>query len=305
MNGLNISLKGAAAYIRLYRGKTFVIKLGGKVLANPDFADAAAEQCALLSDLDIRVILVHGGGAQASDLSRNLGLEPKIIAGRRVTDDAALEVVKMTYAGKVNVEMVSALRRHSVRAVGLTGIDAGLVLANRRPPVVVRDDDGKEQLVDFGNVGDITRVDTGILTHLLEGGYMPAVSCLGADEKGNPLNINADNIAEALAVALQAKKLIFLTDQAGVLRDRNSPATLVPFADAQDLAGLLETGVISGGMRLKVEACIRAATNGVKRTHIIDGTAPFSLLMEVFTGEGCGTMIVGEREKQIYQEEFK
>jgi len=301
LNGQIKALKGFAQYFRLYRNKVFVIKLGGAVLADLDVRNSAAQQCALLADMGIRVVIVHGGGPQTSELSRKLGAEPVIIGGRRVTDDAALDVVKMVIAGRINVDLVAALRRAGARPVGISGIDAGLILADRRPPVLMREN-GAERTVDFGNVGDIREVHTEVLDHLLAGGYTPVISCLGATEDGSPLNINADILAETLAATLKAKKLVYMTDQPGVLRDLKDRSTLLPFADLADLKDLLESGAIAGGMKLKVEACLRAATNGVKRTHIIDGTAKDSLLVEVFTGEGCGTMIVGEREKQIYQE---
>ena len=302
MNGPIAFLKEASPYIRLYRNKTFVIKLGGAILTCEESRRAIAEQCALLVDLGIRVVLVHGGGPQASALTRRLGGEPRLVAGRRITDDLALEAVKMVFAGQLNIDLLSALREVGALPIGLSGIDAGLILAVRRPPVQITDDQGLEREVDFGHVGDICRVNAAVLDDLLDRRYLPVIAALGADEQGRPLNINADTLAEAIAAAMHAKKLIYLTDKPGILRDPQDPSTLVPFADAQDLQSLLETGVVSGGMRPKVEACIRAATNGVKRTHIIDGAAPDSLLTEIFTGEGCGTMIVGEREKQAYQE---
>jgi acetylglutamate kinase len=302
MNGIAEALQGAAPYIRLYRQEVFVIKIGGAVLADAHAAQNVAEQCALLADLNIRVVVAHGGGAQASALSRRLGFEPVQVGGRRVTDDGALEAVKMAFAGQVNVDLVSLLRRCGSRPVGLTGLDGGLLVADKRPPRLVRDDDGAEREVDFGHVGDIVRVDPTLLERLLDAGFVPVVACLAGDAQGRPLNVNADAVAEALAVALRAKKLIFLTDARGVLRDPADPSTLVPFGDADDLAGLLASGAIGGGMRIKVEACLRAAAGGVKRTHIINGAAPASLLVEAFTGEGCGTMIVSQREKQSYQE---
>lgn len=302
MNEQIIALKSASPYIRLYRKKTFVIKLGGKVLANPEVAESVADQCALLGDLGIRVVLVHGGGAQATALSERLGQKPQIIAGRRITDDQTLEVVKMVFAGQVNVDFVSALRKMGARPVGLSGLDGATIIAKRRPPVLIKDDDGKTHTVDFQNVGDVDSVNTQLINALLDNEFMPVICSLGGDENGLALNINADTMAESLAVALQAKKLIFLTDRPGILSDPNDDSSLIPFADAKDLEQLLDTGIIGKGMRPKVEACIRSSTNGVKRTHIIDGTAPKSLLLELFTGSGCGTMIVGEREKQIYQE---
>ena len=293
-------LKGALRYVRAYRDHVFVVKLGGDVLSDPGVRDQVAGQLALLSSLSIRLVVVHGGGPQATALSRRLGQEPRIVAGRRVTDEAALEVVKMVYAGQLNVDLLAALREHKIQAVGLSGIDADLLTAHRRPPVSVVDDDGCTVQVDYGHVGDIDRVDSRVLVTLVEARFVPVVASLAGDDDGEVYNVNADTVAESLAVALRAQKLIFLTGAPGVLRDRTDPATLVTFADPDDLAGLMASGALAGGMRPKVEACIRAATGGVERTHIIDGRAPDALLLEVFTGAGCGTMIVGRKEKATY-----
>jgi acetylglutamate kinase len=243
---------------------------------------------------------VHGGGPQATALSRRLGQEPTIVAGRRVTDEAALEVAKMVYAGSLNVNLLASLRAHEVQAVGLSGVDADLISARRRPPVRVVDDAGVSREVDYGHVGDVDRVDPRVLETLLSTRFMPVVASLAGDGDGNVFNVNADTVAESLATALKAQKLIFLTGAPGVLRDRNDPSSLVTFADPDDLANLMSSGSIAGGMRPKVEACIRAATGGVERTHIIDGRLPDSILLEVFTGAGCGTMIVGRKEKATY-----
>jgi acetylglutamate kinase len=293
-------LKGALRYVRAYRDQVFVVKLGGDVLSEPEILDGVAGQLALLTSLGIRVVVVHGGGPQATAVSRRLGLEPRIVAGRRVTDDGALEVAKMVYAGQINVNLLAALRDHRVQAVGLSGVDAELITAHRRPPVSVVDDAGASARVDYGHVGDIDRVDPRVLVTLMEARMVPVVASLAGGEGDEVYNVNADTVAEALAVALRAQKLIFLTGVPGVLRDRNDPSTLVTFADPDDLAGLMANGVLSGGMRPKVEACIRAATGGVERTHIIDGHVPDALLLEVFTGAGCGTMIVGRKEKATY-----
>jgi len=293
-------LKGALRYVRAYRDHVFVIKLGGDVLANSEALDGVAAQLGLLSSLSIQIVVVHGGGPQATALARRLGQEPTIIAGRRVTDDAALEVAKMVYSGSLNVDLLAALRAHEVQGVGLSGVDADLITARRRPPAKVVDDAGVAREVDYGNVGDVDRVDPRVLTTLLEARFMPVVASLAGDSDGNVYNVNADTVAESLAVALQAQKLIFLTGAPGVLRDRNDPSSLVTFADPDDLAALMAGGSIAGGMRPKVEACIRAATGGVERTHIIDGRLPDSILLEVFTGAGCGTMIVGRKEKATY-----
>ncbi len=293
-------LKGALRYVRAYRDQVFVVKLGGDVVGEPEVLEKVTAQLALLSSLSIRLVVVHGGGPQASALSRRLGVEPKMVAGRRVTDDAALEVVKMVYAGQLNTDLLAALRAHRVQAVGLSGVDAELIAAHRRPPMQVVEDGGETVRVDYGHVGDVDRVDPRILLTLMEARFMPVVASLAGGDDGEIYNVNADTVAESLAVALRAQKLIFLTGAPGVLRDRNDPTTLVTFADPDDLAGLMASGVLAGGMRPKVEACIRAATGGVERTHIIDGRAPDALLLEVFTGAGCGTMIVGRKEKATY-----
>jgi acetylglutamate kinase len=293
-------LKGALRYVRAYRDHVFVVKLGGDVLSSTEVRSQVSGQIGLLSSLGIRLVVVHGGGPQATALSRRLGHEPRIVAGRRITDDQALEVAKMVYAGTLNVDLLASLREHKVQAVGLSGVDADLITAHRRPPVSVVDDAGRTQQVDYGHVGDVDRVDPRVLTTLMEARFVPVIASLAGDEDGGVFNVNADTVAESLAVALGAQKLIFLTGAPGVLRDRNDPSSLVTFADPDDLAGLMASGALAGGMRPKVEACIRAATGGVERTHIIDGRTPDALLLEVFTGAGCGTMIVGRKEKATY-----
>ena len=293
-------LKGALRYVRAYRDQVFVVKLGGEVLQDAEVLDQVATQLALLHSLSIRLVVVHGGGPQASALTRRMGQEPVMVGGRRVTDDAALEVAKMVYAGLLNTDLIAALREHRVQPVGLTGVDADLLTAHRRPPVDLVGDDGKPQRVDFGHVGDVDRVDARVLTTLMDARFVPVVASLAGDDEGSVYNVNADTVAEAIATALRAQKLIFLTGAPGVLRDRNDPSTLVTFADPDDLAELMQSGALSGGMKPKVEACIRAATGGVERTHIVDGRQADALLTEVFTGAGCGTMIVGRKEKATY-----
>lgn len=293
-------LKGALRYVRHYRDQVFVVKLGGDVLQDGAVLDQVAAQLALLHSLGIRLVVVHGGGPQASAMSRRLGREPRMIAGRRITDDDALEVAKMVYSGLLTTDLLSALREHRVQAVGLSGVDADLLTAHRRPPVPMVDDSGREEVVDFGHVGDIDRTDPRVISSLLDARFVPVVASLAGDDDGNVYNVNADTVAETIATALHAQKLIFLTGVPGVLRDRGDPSTLVTFADPDDLTELMQSGALAGGMRPKVEACIRAATNGVERTHIIDGSQPDALLLEVFTGAGCGTMIVGRKEKATY-----
>lgn len=293
-------LKGALRYVRAYRDHVFVVKMGGDVQADPEILDQVAGQVSLLASLGIQLVVVHGGGPQATALSRRLGAEPRMVAGRRVTDDHGLEVAKMVYAGSLNTDVVAALRENEVQAVGLTGVDGHLLTARRRPPVQVRTDEGTVETVDFGHVGDIEGADPRLLVTLMQARFVPVVASLAGDDDGNVYNVNADTVAETIAVALKAQKLIFMTGAPGVLRDRDNPASLVTFADPDDLKELMATGALAGGMRPKVESCIRAATSGVERTHIIDGRAPDSLLLEVFTGAGTGTMIVGRKEKATY-----
>ncbi len=303
MNTRIEGLKQAQPYFRLYRNETFVLKIGGGILDDENKKNSLVEQIALLCDLGIRIVLVHGGGPQATRLSRQLGIEPEIVAGRRVTSDKVLDIAVMTYAGTINTDFCAVLNKAGVKALGLTGVDGRMVGASKRPPVKITDDDGVEKLVDFGHVGDISGIDNGLLQTQLEAGFVPTVACLCADKEGSLLNINADGLAQAIAVSLNAKKLIFVTGAPGVLQDKNDPTTLIPFADRDDLVELLESGAIDAGMRPKLEACLHAAEQGVERTHII-GTEPAdSLLVELFTGEGCGTMIVNQREKQKYQDE--
>lgn len=301
MTELVNGLKDALEYTRLYREQVFVLKLGGEVLSSEEALTNVAVQVALLESLSIRVLVVHGGGPQASALSRQMGLEPEVIAGRRVTSPEVLEVAKMVYGGQINVDILAALRGQGVSAVGLSGIDAGLITVHRRPPVEVTDDDGVTRVVDFGEVGDVESVDTSLLDVLLPRGYVPVVASLASDAAGHVMNVNADTLAEVLASGLGAKKLVYLTGAPGLLRDADDPSSLVAFAAPEDLQALLDSGAVKGGMRPKVEACLRAVKGGVRRTHIIDGRTPDALLIELFTGHGSGTMIVGGREKRTYE----
>src|SRR5712691_11014855 len=211
-------LREALPYIRRFKGKTFVVKISGKVTEHPENLGSLAEEIALLHQVGIRVTAVHGGGAQATQLAERLGLETRLVNGRRVTDDETLEVVKMVFAGKISVEILSALRAHGVQAVGVSGIDGNVVLARRRSKKrLVNRETGKRELVDFGNVGEVVEVDPRLLTTLLDAGYLPVVSPLAADEEGKVYNLNADTVAAALAMELKAEKLILLSDVPGVL----------------------------------------------------------------------------------------
>ena len=301
MTDLVNGLKDALEYTRLYREQIFVLKQGGEVLSSAEALENVAVQVALLESLSIRVLVVHGGGPQASELSRQMGVEPEVVAGRRVTSPKVLEVAKMVYGGQINVDVLAALRGQGVSAVGLSGIDAGLVTVHRRPPVEVTDDEGVTRVVDFGEVGDVDSVDTSLLDVLLPRGYVPVVASLASDAAGNVMNVNADTLAEVLASGLGAKKLVYMTGAPGLLRDAEDPSSLVAFAAPEDLQALLDAGFVKGGMRPKVEACLRAVKGGVRRTHISDGRTPDALLLELFTGHGSGTMIVGGREKRSYE----
>lgn len=286
-----LMLKQAIPYIRMYKGKIFVVKVGGRVVGRKDMLDAIVEDVCLLQQVGIRVVLVHGGGSQATDLSKRLGLEPKLVDGRRVTDAQTLEVAKMVYAGTLNVDILATFRAHETPAVGVSGIDAGLVVAKKRAVGAV----------DYGFVGDIESVDPKVLNTLLDAGMTPVVACLGADAEGGVLNINADSVAEAIARALKAEKLVVVTDTEGILKDVSNPGSLVSYADIDEVEAMKASGRLTGGMLPKVAACIRALQGGVRRTHIINGLKSGALLRETFTNAGCGTMIVEKRERQAYQ----
>jgi len=291
-------LKQAKPYIHLYRNEIFVLKVGGGVLANQTSTKQLAEQISLLTDLGMKIIIVHGGGPQATAFTKKLGQEPVMVAGRRVTDDDALEVAKMIYAGKLNSEFVAVLNNNEVAAVGLSGIDGNTITATKRPPVNITDDDGENKIVDFGNVGDIDSINTKLLDNLLKDEFVPVLCCLGVGKNGNIYNINGDSIAQSLAMAMKARKLIFITNSDGLLSNPDDASSLIPFADKEELFTLINDGAINTGMRPKIDACINAVENGVERTHIINGHVEDALLIELFTGEGIGTMIVNTREEQ-------
>ncbi len=294
-----ITLQQAVPYLRMYKGKVFVVKVGGRVVARPELLDSLVEDVGVLQQVGIRVVLVHGGGEQATALARRLGLEPEFVAGRRITDAEMLEVAKMTYAGTLNTDILASFRAHHAPAVGVTGVDAGLIAAHRRPKRLIEPGPGQAPVeVDFGFVGDIDSVNPKALTVLLDADLTPVVACLGADSAGAVYNINADSVAEAVARALSAEKLIVVTDTEGLLKDVSDPNSLVSYADAAEVEALKREGRLSGGMLPKAEACLRALRGGVRRTHIINGLKPRALLREVFTNAGCGTMIVERRERR-------
>lgn len=275
-------LRKAVPYLRLFQGQTFVIKLGGEALLNREDATRILEQVGVLHQLGIRSVLVHGGGPQATSLAERLGVESEFVGGRRVTNPEMLEAMVLALNGQAQATMLAACRELGFDAVGLSGIDAGLVVAERR----------KAGDVNFGEVGDITSVNPEVLEHLLDGGYLPIVSPLSADAGGNILNINADTVAASLAASLEAAKLILVTGAPGVLRDKDDPLSVISHLDIQALQKLEKSGAIAGGMLPKAASIASALEGGVGRVHVISYQTPDSLLMEVFTNEGCGTLIV-------------
>ncbi|MFZ5481522.1 MAG: acetylglutamate kinase [Myxococcota bacterium] len=294
-----LELLGAHAYIRLFRGKTFVIKVSGSILADERARAALCEDVALLHHVGVRVVLVHGGGPQLDALCAKLEVPREVVAGRRVTDARTQELARMVFRGQLNSELVSALAAQGVRAVGLMGGDGATVVGHRRPPRTMRDPStGTEALVDFGFVGDIDAVDPKLPTLLLASDMVPVFCSLVSDEDGVVLNVNADTIAARLAMALGAEKLVVCTSVPGLLEDRDDPRRLVSYGDVGTVEQLIQQGVVSGGMLPKLAAATEALRGGVAKVHLIDGTRPHSLLVEVFTNEGCGTMLVLRREEE-------
>jgi acetylglutamate kinase len=269
----------ALPWIRRFFGHTVVVKLGGNAMVDEDLARRFAEDVVLLHAVGIRVVVVHGGGPQIGELLARLGIATEFRDGRRVTDADTLDVARMVLVGKVNRDIVSAINVHGPLAIGLSGEDAALILAEERDPAL-------------GFVGDVERVNPAIVERLLDEQLIPVVSTIGADASGQSYNINADTVAGALAGALGAEKAVYLTDVAGVLLDPEDPATLVSEASVSQLRGMIAEGTISGGMIPKVEACTEALAAGAGSAHLLDGRVPHALLLEIFTDAGVGTMVV-------------
>ena len=270
----------ALPYIQKYSNKIVVVKYGGNAMTNKELKDAVMTDIVLLSLVGIKVVLVHGGGPEISDMLKKLGIESRFINGLRYTDEATVDVVKMVLAGKVNKELVQLLAQHKGSAVGLCGIDGEMLVAEKKTT-----DDGQ----DLGWVGKITHVNTKPITDALENGNIPVIATVATDKDGNTYNINADTAAARIAAELGAENLILMTDIAGLLRDKDDPSTLIPSVNVSEVPYLKMQGIISGGMIPKIDCCVESVRRGVPRAVIIDGRVPHSILIEILSNEGIGT----------------
>lgn len=273
-------LTQALPYIRRYNGKIVVVKYGGNAMVNAMLKHQVMEDIVLLSLIGVKTVLVHGGGPEISETMQRLGKKAEFVDGLRVTDQETVDIVQMVLAGKINKTLVNLLQMNGGKAMGISGMDGRLIEAR------IKDE-------RLGYVGDVVHVNIEPVTDLLEKGYIPVISTIGCDRDGNTYNINGDTAAAHIAGALGAERLIMLTDIAGILRDRNDPASLIPAITIDEARQLRADGVISGGMIPKVECCIDAIHRGVKNAIIMDGRIPHSILMEILTDEGAGTMVSG------------
>lgn len=287
------ALQTAAPFIEMFKGSTFVVKLGGAAMRDNNTLVSIMAQVRMLQLLGIRSVVVHGGGEQATRLSDRLGLKTTMVGGRRVTDDDAIEAVTMVLNGSINTEIISAARKCRLDAVGISGISSSIVTARKRPPVEMNVG-GERSVVDFGHVGDIVNVDVSKIESLLETGSVPVLSPLSADTEGNVLNINADTVAAAVASALNAEKLIYVSTPRGLMSSLGDAMSLISLIDIDEIKKRISDGQISDGMLPKVASAVNALESGVDRAHFISYTVEDSLLLEVLTSEGCGTMIVRE-----------
>lgn len=273
----------ALPFIREFWGRTIVVKYGGNAMTDPGLAQSFAADIVLLHSVGIRVVVVHGGGPQIGDLLGRLGMESEFRDGLRVTDAETLDVARMVLVGKVNRDIVASINVHGPLAVGLSGEDGGLITANLRDP-------------ELGFVGDVAEVNPALVESLLAENLIPVVSTIGADIHGQSYNINADTVAGAIGGALGAAKVVYLTDIAGLLRDVDDPTSLIASTTPTEIAGLIDAGVLSGGMIPKVEACLEAVDAGVPAVHMLDGRVPHVVLLELFTRTGVGTMITPDHD---------
>ena len=271
-------LTQALPYIKRYVGRIVVVKYGGNAMVNEELKQQVMEDITFLWLIGVKVVLVHGGGPEISDLMKKLGKQPEFIDGLRITDKETVDIVQMALAGKVNKTLVNLLESKGGKAVGISGMDGRLIECRQKDP-------------QLGYVGEITKVHIDPVTDLLEKGYIPVVSTLGCDRGGNVYNINGDTAAAYIAGALGAERFVLMTDIAGLMRDKDDPATLIPEVSLEEIDALLKQGVISGGMIPKVGCCVEAIRQGVKKVVIMDGRVPHAILMELLTNEGAGTLV--------------
>lgn len=278
-------LTQALPYIRKYTGKIVVVKYGGNAMINPQLKEQVMEDIVLLWLIGIKVVLVHGGGPEINELMKKLGKTAEFVDGLRVTDKESVDIVQMVLAGKVNKGLVNLLEMSGGKAMGISGMDGRLIEAKQKSELL-------------GYVGSITNINIEPVTDLLEKGYIPVISTVGCDKQGNAYNINGDTAAAYIAGALGAERLIMMTDIAGILKDKDDPASLIPHVTISEAVELFKKDVISGGMIPKVDCCIDAINRGVKKVIIMDGRVPHSILMELLTNEGAGTMVTGDEENE-------
>ncbi len=271
-------LTQALPYIRDYNGKVLVVKYGGNAMVNQTLKEQVMEDIVLLHLIGVKVVLVHGGGPEISEMMAKLGKKPEFVDGLRVTDKETVDIVQMVLAGKINKSLVNYLEMKGGKAMGVSGMDGKLIEAKMKD----------ERL---GYVGEITNINIGCVEDLLNNGYIPVISTVGCDDEGNVYNINGDTAAARIAGALNAERLIMMTDIAGILKDKDDPSTLIPEITIEEAKKLFDEGVIKGGMIPKVNCCIDAIGHGVKNVIIMDGRIPHSILMEILTDEGAGTMV--------------
>ena len=277
----------ALPYIKKFHDKKILIKYGGHAMVDDEAKSSTARDTVLLKYVGMKPLIVHGGGPEISRSMDKLGKEPKFIKGLRVTDEETMEIIEMVLVGKISTEIVSELINHDGKAISLSGKDSSLIFAHKKPASKI-----DEEIVDLGLVGEVDCVNTDLLDMFLDNDYIPVISPVGIAKDGTSLNLNADTAAGEVASAVDAEKLIILTDVPGVLRDPSDPNSLIQKIRIDEVPGLIEDGIISGGMIPKIETCVQAIENGVKSCHIIDGRKKHSLLLEVFTTEGIGTMIL-------------
>ena len=282
----------ALPYIRKLRGQTIVIKYGGNAMVNEDLKQSVMEDITLLKYIGINPILVHGGGPDINDMLKKVNKESHFVNGLRYTDDETMGIAQMVLIGKTNKEIVSNLCSKGAKAIGISGIDGGLIKAEK----MTADPDGNP--IDIGYVGNIKEIDTSVISMLANDEYIPVIAPIGVGKNGESYNINADTVASEVAVALKASKLMILTDVGGVL-EKNPDGTdrIIPVLSRQDIKDKIEEGIISGGMIPKINGCLDTVIRGVNRAHIIDGRIPHSLILEIFTEKGIGTMIVKEKRE--------